>query len=105
MTAFKALAPPLLLICVSKSHARNSRLSRCADTEATRAFEGHWQDMIGRDFVKRLRLLFGRTETIKTRFEFDKAGRLVEHIVVETHDMPKSATQTQPGETPKGSKA
>lgn len=57
--------------------------------------------MIGRVFVKRLRLLFGRSETIKTRFELDEAGRLVEHIVVETHDMPKSATQTQRAETPK----
>ena len=44
--------------------------------------------MIGRVFVKRLRLLFGRSETIKTRFELDKAGRLVEHIIVETHDPP-----------------
>lgn len=42
--------------------------------------------MIGREFVKRLRLLHGRSETIKTRFELDKAGGLVEHVTVETHD-------------------
>ena len=44
--------------------------------------------MIGREFVKRLRLLYGRTETVKTRFELDKTGRLVEHVTVETHDKP-----------------
>jgi hypothetical protein len=42
--------------------------------------------MIGREFRKRLRLLQGRSETITTRHELDKAGRLVEHISVETHD-------------------
>jgi hypothetical protein len=42
--------------------------------------------MIGREFVKRPRLLQGRSETIKTRFELNKAGRLVEHVIVETHD-------------------
>jgi hypothetical protein len=31
--------------------------------------------MIGREFVKRLRLLQGRSETIKTRRELDKSGR------------------------------
>jgi hypothetical protein len=45
--------------------------------------------MIGRQFVKRIKLLFGRTETIKTTFELNKAGQLVENIVVETHDPPK----------------
>lgn len=44
--------------------------------------------MIGREFFKRLRLLHGRSETIRTRYELDKAGRLVEHVTVETHDMP-----------------
>ena len=44
--------------------------------------------MIGREFVKRLRLLHGRSETIKTRFELDKAGGLVEHVTIETHDKP-----------------
>ena len=48
-------------------------------------------EMIGRDFVKRLRLLHGRSETVKTRFELDKAGRLVEHVTVETHDKPSLA--------------
>ena len=47
--------------------------------------------MIGREFVKRLRLLHGRSETIRTRFELDKAGRLVEHVTVETHDKPSLA--------------
>jgi hypothetical protein len=44
--------------------------------------------MIGRDFFKRLRLLNGRSETIKTRYELDKAGRLVEHVELQTHDKP-----------------
>ena len=48
-------------------------------------------EMIGREFVKRLRLLHGRSETIKTRFELDKAGGLVEHVTVETHDKPSVA--------------
>jgi len=47
--------------------------------------------MIGREFVKRLRLLHGRSETIKTRFELDKAGGLVEHVTLETHDKPSVA--------------
>ena len=42
--------------------------------------------MIGRDFYKHLKLLGGRSETIRTRFEFDSAGRLVEHIGVWTQD-------------------
>jgi hypothetical protein len=42
--------------------------------------------MIGRESRKRLRLLQGRSETITTRYELDKAGRLVEHISLETHD-------------------
>jgi hypothetical protein len=45
--------------------------------------------MIGRDFLKRLRLLNGRSETIKTRYELDKAGRLVEHVELQTHDKPE----------------
>jgi hypothetical protein len=47
--------------------------------------------MIGREFVKRVRLLHGRSETVKTRFELDKAGRLIEHVAVETHDKPSAA--------------
>jgi hypothetical protein len=47
--------------------------------------------MIGREFVKRLRLLHGRSETIRTRFELDKAGGLVEHVTLETHDKPSVA--------------
>jgi hypothetical protein len=42
--------------------------------------------MIGREFLKRLRLVGGRSETIRTRFELDGLGRLVEHVVIETHD-------------------
>ena len=44
--------------------------------------------MIGREFVKHLRLRHGRIETIRTRFELNKGGELVEHITVETHDRP-----------------
>jgi hypothetical protein len=44
--------------------------------------------MIGRDFYKRLRLLNGRSETIRTRFELTHAGELVEHVTLETHDNP-----------------
>jgi hypothetical protein len=42
--------------------------------------------MIGREFRKRLRLLQGRSETITTRFELTDTGRLVEHVLLETHD-------------------
>ena len=42
--------------------------------------------MIGRDFRKRQRLLHGRSETITTRYELDKAGRFVEHVTLETND-------------------
>jgi hypothetical protein len=42
--------------------------------------------MIGREFRKRLRLLRGRSETITTRFELTDAGRLIEHVSLETHD-------------------
>ena len=42
--------------------------------------------VIGREFRKRLRLLQGRSETITTRFELTGAGRLVEHVSLETHD-------------------
>src|SRR6516165_3822409 len=42
--------------------------------------------MIDREFRKRLRLLQGRSETITTRFELTDAGRLVEHVSLETHD-------------------
>jgi hypothetical protein len=38
--------------------------------------------MIGRDFFRSLRLLNGRTETIKTRFELNENGRLVEHVYI-----------------------
>jgi len=52
--------------------------------------------MIGRDFFKRLRLLNGRSETIKTRYELDKAGRLVEHVELQTHDKPAPGTTGDP---------
>ena len=41
--------------------------------------------MIGREFKKKIRLLNGRHETIKTRFELND-GQLVEHVCLETHD-------------------
>jgi hypothetical protein len=44
--------------------------------------------VIGREFVKHLRLRHGRIETIRTRFEFSNQGRLVEHVTVETHERP-----------------
>ena len=56
--------------------------------------------MIGRDFLKRLRLLNGRSETIKTRYELDKAGRLVEHVEVQTHDKPEPGTVVAPHRMP-----
>ena len=46
-------------------------------------------ERIGREFVKRLRLLNGRSETVRTRFELDKARELAEHVTVETHDKPR----------------
>ena len=52
--------------------------------------------MIDRDFFKRLRLLNGRSETIKTQYELDRAGRLVEHVTVETHDKPAPGTTEMP---------
>ena len=48
--------------------------------------------MIGREFVKHLRLRHGRIETIKTRFELNKGGEPVEHVTVETHDRPTFLT-------------
>jgi hypothetical protein len=42
--------------------------------------------VLGREFVKRIRLLLGRTETVKTRFELKPDGSLVEHVSLETHD-------------------
>jgi hypothetical protein len=44
--------------------------------------------MMGRVFTKHLRLRHGRIETIRTRFELNKGGELVEHVTVETHDRP-----------------
>lgn len=52
--------------------------------------------MIGRDFFKRLRLLNGRTETIKTRFELNQAGQLVEHVTLQTFDRPALARYVPP---------
>jgi hypothetical protein len=43
--------------------------------------------MLNKEFVKLLRLLKGRSEVIRTRFELDGArGCLVEHVTLETHD-------------------
>jgi len=52
--------------------------------------------MIGREFFKRLRLMGGRSETIRTRFELDGLGRLVEHVVIETHDRFALVPQERP---------
>jgi hypothetical protein len=50
--------------------------------------------MLGREFVKRIRLLMGRTETVRTRFDLDKNGALVEHVVLETHDKPNNTLKS-----------
>jgi hypothetical protein len=42
--------------------------------------------MMGREFVKQLRLRGGLVETIRTRFELNDAGQLVEHVTLETHE-------------------
>ena len=55
--------------------------------------------MIGRQFIKHLRLLNGRHETIKTRFELEE-GKLVEHVVIQTHDRPASTPAASPASTP-----
>ena len=58
--------------------------------------------MIGREFTKRIRLLHGRHETIKTRYELSESG-LVEHVVLQTFDRPTHTTDAPsaaPGVTP-----
>jgi hypothetical protein len=57
--------------------------------------------MLGREFVKRIRLLMGRTETVKTRFDLNENGVLTEHVVLETHDK-LSGTVRQETEAPHG---
>jgi hypothetical protein len=59
--------------------------------------------MIGREFLKRLRLLNGRHETIKTRYELSDSLGLVEHVELETHDRPahnSGAPSAPPTKTP-----
>jgi hypothetical protein len=51
--------------------------------------------MIGREFTKRIRLLYGRHETIKTRYELSESG-LVEHVVLETFDRPTHTASDAP---------
>jgi hypothetical protein len=58
--------------------------------------------MIDREFTKRIRLLNGRHETIKTRFELE-AGRLVEHVVLETFDRPAHAPTSADRDDPQHS--
>jgi hypothetical protein len=60
--------------------------------------------MIGREFVKHLRLLYGRRETITTRFGFNAKGQLVEHIVVQTYDRPAPTPSGMPHEVVNQSK-
>ena len=52
--------------------------------------------MIGRDFCKTLRLLNGRSATIRTRFELNQAGQLVEHVTVQTRDGPAPTPRPAP---------
>jgi hypothetical protein len=60
--------------------------------------------VLGRDFLKRLRLLKGRSEIIRTRFELDESnGRLIEHVTLETHDQ-LPATKRLRSERPQRSK-
>jgi hypothetical protein len=51
--------------------------------------------MIGREFTKRIRLLYGRHETIKTRYELE-AGQLVEHVELQTFDRFEHAPSVPP---------
>ena len=51
--------------------------------------------MIGREFTKRIRLLYGRHKTIKTRYELSESG-LVEHVVLETFDRPTHPASDAP---------
>jgi hypothetical protein len=44
------------------------------------------------EFIKKIRLLNGRHETIKTRFEKWGIG-VVEHVELETHDRPTGRTE------------
>jgi hypothetical protein len=56
--------------------------------------------MLGREFVKRIRLLMGRTETVKTRFDLNKDGTLVEHVALETHDAPGNSPKAEQPQSP-----
>jgi hypothetical protein len=42
--------------------------------------------MLNQTLIKILRLLRGRSEIIRTRFELNELGVLVEHVSMETHD-------------------
>lgn len=54
--------------------------------------------MIGRDFFRHLKLLNGRTETVRTRWELNEAGQLVEHVFVwvEANDKAPQGTTGAP---------
>jgi hypothetical protein len=47
--------------------------------------------MVGREFVKQLRLRQGRIQTTRTRSDFNNHGRLVEHVTAQTNERPLSA--------------
>jgi hypothetical protein len=51
--------------------------------------------MIGRKFVKQLRLRGGRSEMITTRFELDGRGQLVEHVTMEVQERPTFTASMQ----------
>ena len=51
--------------------------------------------MIGREFVKHLRLRGGRIEIITTRFELDKRGQLIEHVTIEVQEKPTFTASLQ----------
>lgn len=73
-----------------------THMAKVLQEERPRRARGALQEgeaaVIGREFCKRLRLLQGRSETVTTRFELNKSGQLVEHVVVETHDKPTGST-------------
>jgi hypothetical protein len=45
----------------------------------------------------------GRTETVKTRFDLNKDGSLVEHVVLETHDKPNDTLKSEFSQITRGS--
>ncbi|MGH7867363.1 MAG: hypothetical protein ACREP9_06930 [Candidatus Dormibacteraceae bacterium] len=51
--------------------------------------------MLNREFVKTLRLLRGRSETITTKFVLDALGRKVEEVTLQTHEKPSDTQRVK----------